>query len=950
MTACSPRRPRRRNRPPRPLRPRRRPLARARQPQQIEEARKTLQRLVEDIPPGDRWRAEAAESLGDLLADTRFWQEREAAIESWMIALDYWSKSTDLESARPHYLELNFKIADRLINQYGILPLPRTPRILQLDLILPPAPPENQPWRADTASWALRNILRVTQEPEPRAHALLLLGRIRANNRNNDEQWNNEAEDYLKQAADLTPVNEWTDDALWELAGFYNNHSRYVEAAVTYQRLFNEFDAGRTPFRDNALEMYRQITSLQVSVHTSQAFAPASYIPVNLNYRNANGIVLRLVRIAPRTGSSLPNPPPTTPSRPSRAARKSKPSPSRESSTRATMHRSIRLSTSNRARPAFTASRCWRRAPPFPDVASCPASAAPTAPPHGSSSPSPPSPSVNTTAMPTSGSPTPSPAPPPSPPRCNSIINTAAETIPRAAGASPAASPATTASSASSSTLPRPANTPTAHMIALAMRGDQPAVLHQRWFNFNPYVEARDEGRAVLHVYTTALPTAPANPSTGRPSVRFTDGKAYRLPAAESVYIRVYDGRNQLVHEGPRTVSGAGTVHGSFTLDRTAALGMLSIEISNRQTNATWAQRAQLARLEEYKLPEYKVSVEPAAGPQRLGQAVQFDIAADYYFGGPVTGATVDVVVHRRPFWPQWTVPLPCGWMDAVGGSPHMMRESAWGGSRGYWPGWQPEEIVHQETLDLGPEGRVTVTAGGLTDEEVRQALDQGYWGYAYRVEARVVDASRREVSASGEVKLANTAFAAYLTPQRFLYLPGDTVKVDLRTLDPNDRPVPAQGRATMFKRVWDKEKRNDAGEVEPGWVDTELFSQSSATGADGTGVIEFEPERDGYYLVRWQGLDAFGKQVTGETTLFVANEQTSTVGFRSGGVEIVTDRKTYERGDTIQALITVRRPNAAVWFAAEAEAQLMTRVVRPDGDAALVSIPVTAEFEPTSS
>src|SRR5215469_15935034 len=76
---------------------------------------------------------------------------------------------------------------------------------------------------------------------------------------------------------------------------------------------------------------------------------------------------------------------------------------------------------------------------------------------------------------------------------------------------------------------------------------------------------------------------------------------------------------------------------------------------------------ATLFRLEEYKLPEFKVEVKtPEENGQkktfRLGDKVEASIQADYYFGGPVSDATVEVLVYQNPFWQSWRQPHAFPW------------------------------------------------------------------------------------------------------------------------------------------------------------------------------------------------------------------------------------------------------------------------------------------------
>ena len=86
-------------------------------------------------------------------------------------------------------------------------------------------------------------------------------------------------------------------------------------------------------------------------------------------------------------------------------------------------------------------------------------------------------------------------------------------------------------------------------------------------------------------------------------------------------------------------------------------------------------------RVEEYKKPEYEVTVEGPKEPVRLGDEIEAIVKATYYHGAPVTEATVKVKVQRFSHSERW---FPSGRWD-------------WLYGRGYWwfgydyewyPGW----------------------------------------------------------------------------------------------------------------------------------------------------------------------------------------------------------------------------------------------------------------------
>src|SRR5947208_7744659 len=72
-------------------------------------------------------------------------------------------------------------------------------------------------------------------------------------------------------------------------------------------------------------------------------------------------------------------------------------------------------------------------------------------------------------------------------------------------------------------------------------------------------------------------------------------------------------------------------------------------------------------RLEEYKLPEFKVTVqahEENGRPKtfRLGEKVEVTVKGEYYFGGPVANASVHVVVRTNTLYHIFQEPRVYPW------------------------------------------------------------------------------------------------------------------------------------------------------------------------------------------------------------------------------------------------------------------------------------------------
>src|SRR5690606_25951076 len=111
--------------------------------------------------------------------------------------------------------------------------------------------------------------------------------------------WRAEAEDYFKQAIAIEPRTEWHDDALFLLMQFYNEQQRYVDAAATADRFLELYEQGESEFYEPVVNLRDDIRTPWIHLGAGQAFAPGSFIHLNLNYRNVSEATVRVERIEP---------------------------------------------------------------------------------------------------------------------------------------------------------------------------------------------------------------------------------------------------------------------------------------------------------------------------------------------------------------------------------------------------------------------------------------------------------------------------------------------------------------------------------------------------------------------------------------------------------------------------------------------------------------------------
>jgi len=432
------------------------------------------------------------------------------------------------------------------------------------------------------------------------------------------------------------------------------------------------------------------------------------------------------------------------------------------------------------------------------------------------------------------------------------------------------------------------------------------------------------------------------------------DGR-YTTPAGEQLGYRIEDPRGTRVAEGSLLLNDFGSGFGELALDESMVLGPYRVAFTEEKDERTLGS-ATLFRLEEYKLPEYRVEVAEVGGKQgshRSGEPALVEIRARYYFGGPVAGARVEAIVQQRDYHPDWSPPLLHAWMEP---------------SRRPSPGFQGGRTIGRHQLVTDGEGvarlRIDTTRFARSDSELS-------------VEARVVDASRREVIGRGSLRVTRRPWFVFLHPQRRVHRTGDVVRVDVHAQDANDRPVAIEGQVTITRERWREIWLDPAGhEVsgeqlaklraelasfpppQPrgerpwrlrfrGYEPEPVLSREMRTGEDGAAELRFEVKEEGYYRVTWVSEPEDAVPVRAEAFAFAASEQTRDLHYQGAGVEILVDPSAVEVGRPLPVLLHATSPGRFVLFGVEGEDLYDLRVVQLEGNDRLIEIEVEERFVP---
>jgi hypothetical protein len=150
-----------------------------------------------------------------------------------------------------------------------------------------------------------------------------------------------------------------------------------------------------------------------------------------------------------------------------------------------------------------------------------------------------------------------------------------------------------------------------------------------------------------------------------------------------------------------------GSAAGSFMLDPSAKPGKYGVWGQAEPVRQNGYDAYARFRVEEYRKPEFEVRVTPDSGRVRLGQPAAVTVAARYYFGGAVAGASVTYRVFRGSWQRRFHFPRP---YDFLRDSDRQReREESV---------YRNGNLAAQGTAITGPNGSVRITFDTRGDDE----------------------------------------------------------------------------------------------------------------------------------------------------------------------------------------------------------------------------------------
>ncbi|HWL10590.1 MAG TPA: MG2 domain-containing protein [Planctomicrobium sp.] len=382
-----------------------------------------------------------------------------------------------------------------------------------------------------------------------------------------------------------------------------------------------------------------------------------------------------------------------------------------------------------------------------------------------------------------------------------------------------------------------------------------------------------------------------------------------------------------------------GGLQGEYTLPKQAPLGSYSVSIAN----APGVSGHGTFRVEEYKKPEFEVTIDSPKEPVSLGETINATIQAKYYYGAPVTQGTVKYKVERTPNPGVW---FPFDRWDWLYGNGYwwFTPESNW------YPGFRawgcfppfpprqfhPPELVLEQEVPVGEDGMVKVEI----DTSLAQAL-HGDQDHEYTITAEVVDASRRTIVGSGKVLVSRKPYKVYVWTHHGYYQTGATIEASIQARSLDGKGVQGSGTLELLKITYTDGKP----------VETVVQSWELKTDDEGTVRQSLKASEAGQYRLSFKMKTADDAPVIEGGHLFVVRgEGFDGSEFRFNDLEIIADQKNYAPGDKVELLINTNRTDSTILLFIRPEngiARTPPQVIRLQGKSTTVELDVAAEDMP---
>jgi len=369
-----------------------------------------------------------------------------------------------------------------------------------------------------------------------------------------------------------------------------------------------------------------------------------------------------------------------------------------------------------------------------------------------------------------------------------------------------------------------------------------------------------------------------------------------------SILVRIFDPRGEKVLEKSYLTDKYGGFQGEFKIKEDSTLGSYRIKFPSKSGSISF-------RVEEYKKPEFEVTISAPEEVLKLGDKFQAGINAKYYFGAPVAKGKVKYKVLRYTHNTTWYPPARWDWLYGPGYW-WFVPDYHWYPAFREWgclspiPHWfraptAPPELVMENEVEIGPDGTAKFEIDSALAKELHPDHD-----HRYEISAEVTDESRRTIYGQGQVIVARKPYRVFTWLDRGHYKSADNINASFSARTPDGKGVKGEGKVKLYRVSYNKNSEPDE-RLEQDW--------DLNTDEEGRAKLKIKAGKKGQYRLSYTLKDNSGNSIEGAYLFTVLGDKDKAKDFHFNDIELIADRREYSPGDKARFRINTAKKDSTV-------------------------------------
>ncbi|WP_438021401.1 MG2 domain-containing protein [Sorangium sp. So ce315] len=404
-----------------------------------------------------------------------------------------------------------------------------------------------------------------------------------------------------------------------------------------------------------------------------------------------------------------------------------------------------------------------------------------------------------------------------------------------------------------------------------------------------------------------------------------------KTPAGKRVAFKVEGPDGEAIVSMTPALGPFGTFSADVKIPETARLGTYSLSATVQGGEAGWPDVSGSVEVAEYRPAEFKVSVESDRPSYVRGDKARWTARGDYLFGAPMTNADARLSVTRGPaaFTPPGLEGFTVSEDELTSALPDRAPR-------------EHEVESARERLDAAGQAAIgaTLAMPGQRGTEL------------VTCEAEITDVSRQAIAGSSTALVHPAEFyVALKEPERFAKA-GDVLRPEILAVDPKGaRVAQVAVRVELVHRTWTLAREGSGSAYRSVSVPVDkVVARCGVTTAAAPRGCELTVPSGGYYLLHATAKDRRGNPVGAATGIYALGEGVG--GFGDSDqlrVELVTDRESYEVGQTARVIVKSPFASADALVTVERAGISSRRLVKLSGAMPVIDVPITDDLRPNS-